>query len=76
MGRGFAWFDAGTPASLLEAAEYIGVMQRRQRQLIASPEEIAYLSGWISGAELAQQVQSLGETDYARLLKTVPDRLA
>src|SRR3954469_7438383 len=40
LGRGFAWFDAGTHASLLEAAEFIHVVQRRQRALIASPEEI------------------------------------
>jgi glucose-1-phosphate thymidylyltransferase len=44
IGRGFAWFDAGTHESLLEAAQFIRVLQSRQGQLIAAPEEIAYLT--------------------------------
>ncbi len=53
LGRGFAWLDAGTYDSLLEAAEFIRVLQRRQGQLIAAPEEIAFHNGWI-GAGAAQ----------------------
>jgi glucose-1-phosphate thymidylyltransferase len=45
IGRGFAWFDAGTHESLLEAAQFIRVLQPRQVQLIAAPEKIAYLNG-------------------------------
>jgi glucose-1-phosphate thymidylyltransferase len=56
LGRGFAWFDAGTHASLLEAAEFVRLVQRRQRQLIASPEEIALDAGWISDRDFAASV--------------------
>jgi glucose-1-phosphate thymidylyltransferase len=71
LGRGFAWFDAGTHASLLEAAEFIHVVQRRQRSLIASPEEIAYSAGWISAAEFARQAERLAKTEYGRALAAV-----
>ena len=63
-GRGFAWFDAGTHASLLEASEFVHVLQQRQGQLIASPEEIAFASGWITADELARHAKRLGKTDY------------
>ena len=68
LGRGFAWFDAGTHTSLLEAAEFIHVVQRRQRALIASPEEIAFVAGWISAADLAQRAERLAKTEYGRAL--------
>jgi glucose-1-phosphate thymidylyltransferase len=71
LGRGFAWFDAGTHASLLEAAEFIHVVQRRQRHLIASPEEIAYAAGWISREEFARQAERLAKTEYGRALAAV-----
>ena len=71
LGRGFAWFDAGTHASLLEAAEFIHVVQRRQRALIASPEEIAYSAGWISAADFARQADRLGKTEYGRALASL-----
>jgi glucose-1-phosphate thymidylyltransferase len=54
LGRGFAWFDAGTHASLLEAGEFVRLVQRRQRQLIASPEEIALHSGWITAEQFGE----------------------
>ena len=47
LGRGFAWFDAGTHDSLLEAAEFVRVLQRRQGQLVCAPDEIAFHNGWI-----------------------------
>ena len=52
LGRGFAWLDAGTYDSLVEAAEFIRVLQRRQGQLIAAPEEIAFHKGWIDADQL------------------------
>jgi len=73
LGRGFAWFDAGTHASLLEASEFIAIVQRRQRQLVASPEEIAHAAGWITSAALAEQATRLGNTGYARMLRAVVD---
>ena len=75
LGRGFAWFDAGTHASLLEAAEFIHVIQRRQRHLSAAPEESAGTAGGSSASELARQAEALGQTEYGRaLLALVADR--
>jgi glucose-1-phosphate thymidylyltransferase len=71
LGRGFAWFDAGTHASLLEAAEFIHLVQRRQRHIIASPEEIAHTAGWITTADLARQAERLGKSEYGRSLKAL-----
>lgn len=68
LGRGFAWFDAGTHDSLLEASEFVRVLQSRQGQLIASPEEIAYLAGWIGAEALEAQAQGLAKTRYGRAL--------
>jgi len=69
LGRGYAWLDAGTYDSLVEASEFIRVLQRRQGQLIAAPEEIAFHNGWIDAAELKAQADKLGKTPYgARLL--------
>ena len=52
IGLGCAWLDTGTPDSLLEAAEFIRALERRQGFKVACPEEIAYRYGWISQAEL------------------------
>jgi len=69
LGRGYAWLDAGTYESLLEAAEFIRVLQRRQGQLIAAPEEIAYHNGWIGAAQLRAQAAKFSKAQYgARLL--------
>jgi glucose-1-phosphate thymidylyltransferase len=67
IGRGFAWFDAGTFDSLLEAAEFVRVLQSRQGQLIAAPEEIAFLNGWIGWEELKVLAGKLDKS-YGRLL--------
>jgi glucose-1-phosphate thymidylyltransferase len=71
LGRGFAWFDAGTHASLLETGEFISVVQGRQRHLVGSPEEVAHASGWITTAELSRQADALGKTEYAAMLKAI-----
>jgi glucose-1-phosphate thymidylyltransferase len=67
IGRGFAWFDAGTFDSLLEAAEFVRVLQSRQGQLISAPEEIAFLNGWINRDELTALAGKLDKS-YGRLL--------
>jgi glucose-1-phosphate thymidylyltransferase len=67
FGRGYAWFDAGTHRSLLEAAEFVRVLQTRQGQLIASPEEIAFASGWIGAERLAEEGGKINN-DYGRAL--------
>jgi len=68
LGRGFAWFDAGTHDSLLEAAEFVRVLQSRQGQLVCAPEEIAFYNGWISAEELTALTLKLGKTQYSRRL--------
>jgi glucose-1-phosphate thymidylyltransferase len=68
LGRGFAWFDAGTHDSLLEAGEFVRVLQNRQGQLVCSPDEIAFLNGWISSGELKELAAKAGQTQYARRL--------
>jgi glucose-1-phosphate thymidylyltransferase len=66
LGRGFAWFDAGTHDSLLEAAEFVRVLQRRQGQLVCAPDEIAFHNGWIDAEQLKELAAKAGKTQYAR----------
>ena len=68
MGRGFAWLDTGTPDSLLEAAEFVATLQRRQGMKIACPEEIAWRSGFIDDDGLRKAIVRLGKSDYAAYL--------
>lgn len=68
LGRGYAWFDAGTHDSLLEAAEFVRVLQRRQGQLVCAPDEIAFHNGWIGAEELRALAQKLEKTQYSRAL--------
>ncbi len=72
LGRGFAWLDAGTYDSLLEAAEFIRVLQRRQGQLIAAPEEIAFHNGWIDATAFETLARKVAKTQYGlRLLENL-----
>lgn len=74
LGRGFAWFDAGTHDLLLEAAEFVRVLQHRQGQLVAAPEEIAFHNGWLTEVELKAAADKLGKTQYGqRLLDNLKD---
>jgi glucose-1-phosphate thymidylyltransferase len=68
LGRGFAWFDAGTHDTLLEAAEFVRVLQRRQGQLVCSPDEVAFHNGWIDADALKALAAQHGKTQYARRL--------
>ena len=68
LGRGFAWFDSGTHDSLLEASEFVRVLQRRQGQLVCAPDEIAFHNGWISAADLRELAAKMNKTEYARRL--------
>jgi glucose-1-phosphate thymidylyltransferase len=68
MGRGFAWLDTGTPDSLIEAGEYVRVIEKRQGFKIACPEEIAFRLGWIDAENLAQLGAKLGKSAYGRYL--------
>jgi glucose-1-phosphate thymidylyltransferase len=69
MGRGMAWLDTGTHASLLEAGQFIEIVERRQGLKIACPEEIAFHQGWIDQAHLTRLAEGFGRhNDYGRYL--------
>lgn len=78
MGRGYAWFDTGTPSSLLEAGLFVKTLSERQSVQIGCPEEIAFERGWISAEELRTTTQRLGKShygEYLRVLGTLSDEL-
>ena len=69
MGRGYAWLDTGTHDSLLDAAQLIATLQKRQGMQIACPEEIAWRQGWIGDAELDALACPLEKNGYGRYLR-------
>ena len=69
LGRGYAWFDAGTHEALLEAAEYVHILERRQGLKVACPEEIAFHLGLIDANQLAMAAASLSKSAYGRYLQ-------
>ncbi|GAA0325760.1 hypothetical protein GCM10009087_40120 [Sphingomonas oligophenolica] len=71
MGRGFAWLDTGTPDSLLEAAEFVATLERRQGMKIACPEEIAWRMKFIDDEGLERAVARLARSDYATYLRSL-----
>ncbi|BBD03685.1 glucose-1-phosphate thymidylyltransferase RfbA [Sphingobium sp. YG1] len=71
MGRGYAWLDTGTPDSMLDAADFVRVLEKRQGFKIASPEEIAYRQGFIGEAEMNQAIAKHGKSDYGRYLRGI-----
>ncbi len=68
MGRGFTWLDTGTPESLLQAAEFVATLERRQGFRIACPEEVAFRQGYIDRNSLERLGRELGKSDYARYI--------
>ena len=68
LGRGYAWFDTGTPESLLEAAAFVQAIENRQNQCIAVPEEIAFENGWISRDDLVTLGRRLHTNRYGEYL--------
>jgi glucose-1-phosphate thymidylyltransferase len=71
MGRGYAWLDTGTPESLLEAAAFVGTLERRQGTKIACPEEIAFRMGFIDQPALEAAIEKLGKSEYATYLRAL-----
>ncbi len=72
IGRGIAWLDAGTPESLLQAANYIQAIQERQGVLVASPEETAYNMQYITYRELHGLAYPMSKNSYRRYLREIP----
>ena len=68
LGRGFAWLDTGTHASLLDAANFVRTLTERQGQQVGSPDEIAYRMGFISGAELERRAARFEKNSYGQYL--------
>jgi glucose-1-phosphate thymidylyltransferase len=66
MGRGFAWLDTGTPDSLMEAADFVATLERRQGFRISCPEEVAFNQGYIDRDQLERLGLALGKSAYAR----------
>lgn len=73
FGRGFAWLDTGTVETLLEAADFVRMIETRQSVKISAPEEIAYRYGWITMEQLLQSADRYGKSPYGQHLKTVAE---
>jgi glucose-1-phosphate thymidylyltransferase len=73
MSRGYAWLDTGTHDSLVEASEFVRVVQKRQGLQIACIEEIAYTNGFISAAQLRKRGELFGKTAYGRYILSLLD---
>ncbi len=73
LGRGFAWFDAGTHDSFLEAGEFVAAIEKRTGLMLGCIEEIAYRKGWIGREQLLRLAIPLEKTDYGRYLKALAE---
>lgn len=75
MGRGYAWLDTGTHASLLDAGNFVRTIEERQNLKVGCPEEIAHAQGWIDTAALRALAEPYMKTEYGRYLGRVADGL-
>ena len=73
LGRGFAWLDTGTMDSLVEAADFVQMISKRQGITISAPEEIAYINGWITSDQLKASAEKYGKSPYGEHLKSVAE---
>lgn len=73
LGRGFAWLDTGTMDSLLEASDFVQMIQKRQGIEISAPEEIAYLNGWITKEMLLGAAEAYGKSPYGEHLRSAAE---
>ncbi len=73
LGRGFAWLDTGTMDSLIEAGEFVKMVENRQGIQISAIEEIAYRNGWISKEKLLQSAEKYGKSPYGQHLRKVAE---
>ncbi len=73
LGRGFAWLDTGTMDSLVEAAEFVQMISKRQGITISAPEEIAFVNGWITVEQLKESADLYGKSPYGAHLRSVAE---
>lgn len=73
LGRGYAWLDTGTMDSLVDAAEFVQMIEKRQGVKISAPEEIAFRNGWIDKETLLKSARRYGKSPYGQHLKNVAD---
>ena len=73
LGRGFAWLDTGTMDSLVDAADFVRMVEKRQGIKISAPEEIAYKNDWITREKLLESAERYGKSPYGQHLKQVAD---
>lgn len=73
LGRGFAWLDTGTMDSLLDAADFVRMIEARQGVKISAPEEIAFRYSWITKGQLQESAERYGKSPYGKHLKTVAE---
>ena len=73
LGRGFAWLDTGTMDSLVDAADFVRMVEKRQGIKISAPEEIAYKNGWITKDKLMESARRYGKSPYGEHLKRVAE---
>ena len=73
LGRGFAWLDTGTMDSLVDAADFVRMIEKRQSIKISAPEEIAYKNGWITKDKLLESAARYGKSPYGEHLKAVAE---
>lgn len=74
LGRGFAWLDTGTIDSLVDAADFIRMIEKRQGIKISAPEEIAFKNGWIDRQKLIESAELYGKSPYGQHLRRVAAR--
>jgi glucose-1-phosphate thymidylyltransferase len=73
LGRGFAWLDTGTMDSLVDAADFVRMIEKRQGIKISAPEEIAFRNGWITREKLLESASRYGKSPYGEHLKQVAE---
>ena len=73
LGRGYAWLDTGTMDSLVDAADFVRMVEKRQGIKISAPEEIAYNNGWITKEKLLESAERYGKSPYGEHLKRVAE---
>ena len=73
LGRGYAWLDTGTMDSLIEASDFVQMIEKRQSIQISAIEEIAYKNGWIDREKLLESAKRYGKSPYGEHLKRVAE---